>query len=162
MHKILIGLDFDGVLHSTTGENLLANTVYINKLVEELKENNIDCSIVITTTWRKKLSLEKMSSFFSATTQEKIIGVTPDFENYGTNRDLEFSQFRRSYESQHNMTFDLAYAIDDNARLFSDLPMLLFKTDSKEGFNEEKKNEFKNLIMDELNINVMKNSKNKM
>jgi hypothetical protein len=162
MKKILIGLDFDGVLHSVTGENILANVPHINELIQELNIHQVECSIVITSTYRKQLSLQKIASFFSPLTQQRMIGVTPDFENKGYDRDLEFAHFCKDYEIKNNISFDLVYAIDDNARLFSHLPNLIFKTDSYQGFNEEKKNEFIQFVLEKLNLTPSQSMKNKL
>lgn len=149
---LLIGLDFDGVLHSIVGQNLFVHMPQIQQMVQDLKNQDINIHLVITSTWRNNFEAEKIISIFPQNLHKNLVGQTPDFENGGANRDLEFSQFRKNYEKSYNINFDFAIAIDDNAHLFTDLPYLLFKTESRLGFIEEKKQELTQLIFSELSI----------
>lgn len=69
--KVLF-LDFDGVLHPTShGSALLSQLPLFESAVEQH-----DCAIVISSSWRFHMDLEKLRGHFSTEVRERILGVT--------------------------------------------------------------------------------------
>jgi hypothetical protein len=75
VRKILF-LDFDGVLHSASG-NSLPEFFHVPGLAQGLAGR--PCEIVISSTWREHYSLARLKQFLSPELAGRVIGVTgPD------------------------------------------------------------------------------------
>jgi hypothetical protein len=69
--KVLF-LDFDGVLHPTSHGSVLFSQM---NLLEEAVGNE-SCQIVISSSWRFHMDLDRLRGQFSRGLQERILGVT--------------------------------------------------------------------------------------
>ncbi|OUM04508.1 HAD domain-containing protein [Variovorax sp. JS1663] len=76
---MILFLDFDGVLHPE-GEGHLPNDgtdfCFLPRL-EALLRDFPHVGIVVSSTWRERLSLDELRSFFSPDIGARIIGATP-------------------------------------------------------------------------------------
>lgn len=116
---LIIFLDFDGVLHhffplpdvDPSENNHFHFLPYFEAMMREL-----DCEVVISSTWRKKYSLEEMRAHFSEDVRHKVIGVTPSVgtgNGYGA-RETEVL----AYLEQTGQTDRAWVGVDDYPELY--------------------------------------------
>jgi hypothetical protein len=74
--KKFLFLDFDGVLHPTTTTHP-SELFSKNRLLEETLQN-IDCEIVISSSWRFHTSFESLISNLPMSIRKQVTGVTGD------------------------------------------------------------------------------------
>lgn len=143
--NILIGLDFDGVLHNNKKEHFKFVYNLIDCLEELEKSYNID--IVLTTNWR----LSSNKSFFNKlkSLNKYIVGQTPNIEQ--EKRDIEFTTFKEKYEIEKNKIYDFSFCIDDNKTYFQTESVNLFLVEKTSGFNENYKLTFIDYVKSKLN-----------
>ncbi len=73
--KLILFLDFDGVLHP---QPCFQDNVFCRlPLLEEVLREFPTLPIVISSSWREQESLEFLKSYFSADIAQRMIGVTP-------------------------------------------------------------------------------------
>jgi hypothetical protein len=114
-------LDIDGVLHPATTTSA-ADWRHLPAL-EAVLQQHPHTEVIISSTWRQTLSLNKLRSRFSLTLRTRIIDCTPvlvDFQAYHREQEI------RSWLASHANPDRPWVAIDDNAEWFSpELPELL-------------------------------------
>jgi hypothetical protein len=84
-HTLLLGLDFDGVLHRffpIAGESDARNAKFaflpeFEGTVRALRLMGRDVRIVVTSTWRNNRSLSQLRAMFSPDIQPLVVGATP-------------------------------------------------------------------------------------
>lgn len=118
MNGKIIVLDIDGVLNGTllpmTGSNL---PDVIPELVGRLNQvvEATGARIVMSTSWRTRLTLEEWQNFFDENGIKAIVvGVTPSFRNFRTAREDEIE----IYIHQHRIK---------NFVILDDIPMVRLK-----------------------------------
>lgn len=79
MKKVVVFLDFDGVLHPLMGG--LLQFVDLPNFEAKIRENKnrFDFNIVISSTWKKNYTLSQIRKFFSPDIALLISDVTPSF-----------------------------------------------------------------------------------
>lgn len=136
--KMILFLDFDGVLHS---EPCYDETQLFSSLppLEAMLRDFPEVKIVISSTWRESRSLSELQSFFSHDIGARIIGVTPSWrdipdlvEVIGYQRHAEIEAWIRNSE----MPWQPWIAVDDKPFLFKPFLPNLIKTNSSTGLDE--------------------------
>lgn len=76
---MLIFLDFDGVLHAIGPKAFDSNKTYFSKLpiFENWLREHKDVNVVISSSWRDTMDLNKLRSFFSADIRHRVIDKCP-------------------------------------------------------------------------------------
>lgn len=155
--RILIGLDFDGVLHNK--KTLQFEYVFnLINILNQLLLNNIEVDIVLTTNWRHSSNKSFLNHLKSA--NRFIIGQTPNIAL--EKRDLEFLTFKKNYEKKHNFLYNDFYCIDDRQDFFLNDSSFLYLIDKNIALNEENANNFYNHIIDKLKNNINNSKLNKI
>ena len=81
MHeRILLFLDFDGVLHPQyEGQQQVPDEVAFCHLprFEELLRDFPEVDVVISSAWRKQITLDELKNYFSEDIRTRIVGATP-------------------------------------------------------------------------------------
>lgn len=123
-------LDLDGVAHPAGCDRreYMCRMNHLLDLVRRLPK----LEIVISSSWRKTLTIEKIRSFFYPEIADRIVGMTPVItpkpEKYG--RYLEIQQYLREHP------YDRWIALDDNSKLFPPGCDHLIKVNGKQGLDE--------------------------
>jgi len=82
-------LDFDGVLHPAgAGSQKMVRKALLEDFLRDPACAHV--SVVISSTWREALSIEKLRRLFAADLQARIIGCTPVLED----TESDFPRFR--------------------------------------------------------------------
>jgi len=126
--KMILFLDFDGVLHPTTNISK-----YFSRLphLEEVLRDFPDIQIVLTTTWRTAEDMRDLKQHFSPDIAERIIGTTEEIEVDSFQRYKEILDFLK----KNKLNNKAWVALDDQAFNFPDhAPVVL--TNSNEGLAE--------------------------
>jgi hypothetical protein len=112
----ILFLDFDGVLHpkGTTGAKLVHRPLLEAFLREPVCG---DVGVVISSTWREAIPLEKLRRLFSADIQPRIVGCTPVLED----TDVDYPRYTeiRAWLNGNPQVKRWA-ALDDSADEFPD------------------------------------------
>lgn len=74
--KILLFLDFDGVLHGVSDVSLFRHEEHLARVLRDFPT----VEIVISSAWRKTHTLAAMHTFFLTDLRARVIGVTPVFK----------------------------------------------------------------------------------
>lgn len=131
MRKIIF-LDFDGVLHPK-----MSGTFSQVCIFEEFVEKMPNVEIVITSTWRKKHSLDELKMNFTLAVRDRIVGITPVLEDGydfgGRQREIQ------SYLDAAGLHSANCYwiALDDMAMFFENNYPNLILTDARKGFTHD-------------------------
>lgn len=123
--KVILFLDFDGVTHhyfpvSDVKEEENSYFFFLKNIENIIRDfNNIfDIKIVISSSWRKRKTIEEMRDYFSEDIKEKVISATPVIDEY--KRFEEFTQW-----IQDNNFSGEWFALDDVDAIFSDRTRLI-------------------------------------
>lgn len=145
MKKIIVFLDFDGVLHyffpkkdKSDEEN--AYFYFLPNFESAIREldNEINFKIIISSSWREMKTLEEIKSYFSDDIADKIIGVNPVFDkNMDFVREEESISWLSTNASDENWI-----AIDDFKDIWKSYEKLIHCID---GFTLIEKSKFVNL-----------------
>jgi hypothetical protein len=128
-------LDFDGVLHPEfchTSRHFCCLPV-----LEDVVRQVPDCSLVITSTWRLQMPLERLQEGFSPDIVARVAGIAPKFSEL---RDIPDSLVSYEREAECHAWLranDRAYlpwlAIDDRSWLYRPFCKSLFLVEGKTG-----------------------------
>lgn len=131
-NKIIIFLDFDGVLHPSFSR---PDRIFCQKEVFEAAIRNLgEVEIVISSSWRHLYKIEKLASFFSQDIQQLISGCT---------RSEEVSRAKNRFEEimdyliYHKKLDANWIAIDDSRDEFPSICPNLVLCDRHRGFDDE-------------------------
>ncbi|WP_049765675.1 HAD domain-containing protein [Rhodoferax ferrireducens] len=73
--KILLFLDFDGVMHAVDDPHLFGHEEHLARVLTDFPT----VEIVISSAWRKTNTLANMKKFFLTDLRARVVGVTPVF-----------------------------------------------------------------------------------
>ncbi|MBX3646566.1 MAG: hypothetical protein KF853_16010 [Rhodocyclaceae bacterium] len=104
--KLLLFLDFDGVLHPV--DNCGRTNFCHLPLFEAVVREHAEIDIVISSSWRLTYSLAKLKKLFSPAVAERIIGTTGQSD--GKLRYVEIAQYLKQFYSLDTPWL----ALDDN------------------------------------------------
>lgn len=116
--KVLLFLDFDGVLHPfpipSNATQLFANLSRLESVLRDFPE----VQVVISSSWREGRSLSELRALFSNDIAMRVIGVTPQLPITGLSsltaiRHKEIEQFLKEHEVVGEWL-----ALDDDPSLF--------------------------------------------
>ena len=132
----ILFLDIDGVLHPEgRSRNGLLSQMGNFCVAVGKGDPNVECAIVISSTWRTAYDLQTLRSFFPLETAKRIIGVTPEFDEAPMELNVGYSKRLmghgiRQYEIEHWMQAFAPrgqwLAIDDRACFFREDCVNLF------------------------------------
>ena len=135
---MILFLDFDGVLHPDPcrDDQLFAQAPRLASALEEFPE----ASVVLSTSWRTFVGLEKLLLPLDAEVRRRVLGVTPRFADFSAPRALV--PYRRQAECVQWMTEngmnDAAWlALDDRPSWFEPYCENLITCDALVGFDDE-------------------------
>jgi len=142
---MIIFLDFDGVLHPRAPgkKGLFSNLARLEALLREYEF----IEIVISSTWREDMPIEKLKEIFSHDIRPRVIGITPVL-------DIEFpagphgtrEQEIRMFLAQDIYKYRTWLALDDEELLFKTECTNLVKCHAAIGFDEEAENRLRDFI----------------
>lgn len=141
MSKIVVFLDFDGVLHPQPcwQENVFCRLELVEDVLREFK----DCvEIVVSSSWRDHFSQDDLRHMFSSELRHLVIGVTPSIVTPSPRWVIGQSPpWEREFEIETwlegNRTLDTPWiALDDRPEWFRDDCPNLLVTDPAYGFAE--------------------------
>jgi hypothetical protein len=129
---MILFLDFDGVLHPFNQPN---GTFVLVPEFERVMRDFENVDIVISSTWREAHTLDELRSPFSPQIQQRIIDVTPIFNDPQQLyiREMEIMVWLREAGREHEPWV----AIDDSEWFFSPGCRNLILLDADIGFNEK-------------------------
>lgn len=110
----ILFLDFDGVLHPAgAGSEKMVRRPLLEGFLRDPACAHV--AVVISSTWREALSIDKLRHLFPADLQPRIIGCTPVLED----TDSDFPRYReiRAWLNRHPLVKRWA-ALDDSADQF--------------------------------------------
>lgn len=123
--KVILFLDFDGVVHHffplpVEDERQNAYFYYLPALEKVIREflPLLEIKIVISSSWRKLHSLDKLREPFSEDIRPLVISTTPDLGTY-----LRFEEITQWLAA--NDIVDEWIALDDTPSIFSDTSNLI-------------------------------------
>ncbi len=136
---MILFLDFDGVLHP----NICSETEPLlcrRQLLENLLREHTHVEVVISSTWRNNRSLPQLQAFFSVDIIDRIIGVTPRWNN--VQDDASFGTYVRQAEiegwlRESGRPWENWIALDDQAHLFRPFLKNLVLTKPEIGLTKE-------------------------
>jgi hypothetical protein len=125
LKKVILFLDFDGVTHHyfpISGVNDSENTYFyflrnIESVIRDFN-TNLDIKIVISSSWRKRHTLEEMKQHFSEDIKEKVISSTPIIDEYKRFEEISL------WIKENNFSGEW-FALDDVDAIFSDKTRLI-------------------------------------
>ncbi len=126
MHRFILFLDFDGVLHPHT-----SGTCRHIPLLEDFLRKHPRVQVVISSTWRFQYSLQELKEWFSEDLWDRIIDVTPEAAAGPGSRQHEIELWLREHPALHWV------ALDDEAALFRPGCPWLMKTDTRIGLTPQ-------------------------
>lgn len=138
MHKTILFLDFDGVLHPFPMGVDDQHFSQVNYLWDIL-DNNPQLDVVITSTWRENKSLEQLMSLLNppAKYKSRFIGMTPvleDEHNYVPGiRQTEIE----AYLTHNNMHSCSYIVLDDIEEYFHKNYKNLYLVDGVQGLTQD-------------------------
>lgn len=132
---MILFLDLDGVMHPVNQTDPFSRADHLARVLCDFPS----VEIVISSAWRKTHTLEKIRSFFPATLQGRIVGVTPEFQT--GDADTSAVPGARFHEIQsylaetgkHNRRW---IALDDDPDYFPPRCAELLLCDGKHGFGD--------------------------
>jgi hypothetical protein len=136
--KMILFLDFDGVLHPfSRPHGPLAHVPYFERVLRDYP----DVEIVISSAWREAHSLEQLRLFFSEDIAGRIIGVTPQLDSleHPFIREAEILAWLRNAGRGREAWVGL----DDIASFFSPGCRNLVLVDTERGFNQSTEGELR-------------------
>ncbi len=87
--KVILFLDFDGVTHhyfpvSDVSEEENTYFFFLKNIESVIRDfnSNLDIKIVISSSWRKRKTIEELKEYFSDDIKEKVISSTPIIDEY--------------------------------------------------------------------------------
>jgi hypothetical protein len=146
---MILFLDFDGVLHPEPcydQDKLFCFLPRLEKILLEFPNINV----VVSSTWRDTRSLNTLRGFFSESIHQRIIGVTPRWQDYPELFDVVGYQRQTEIEAWLRGSGEpwLPWvAIDDKSYLFRPFLRNLIKTESSSGFNEDAEMKLRTLLV---------------
>lgn len=123
-------LDFDGVMHPAGchKRDYMCKTPLLSEIVRKVP----GIEIIISSSWRKSLTLEKMKTFFPTDISKRIIAVTPII----LPKPDKHSRYHEIQAYLKENPHEKWVAIDDNSRFFPPGCDHLIKVDGKEGMDD--------------------------
>lgn len=138
--KMLLFLDFDGVLHpeyipGETPGRYRVNQDHFSCLprLESLLREFEDIDVVISSTWRETRTLAELQAFFSPDLRARIIGATPKLPKVEGRRQREIEAWLTAHQRETSNWM----ALDDWPSLFDQGCPNVFFTDTLIGLDEE-------------------------
>jgi HAD domain in Swiss Army Knife RNA repair proteins len=140
---MIVFLDFDGVLHP---EPCYPDQFFCKRdLFEDVMRAYQSVEIVITSTWKKKHSLQALRSHFSLEIAKRIVDTTPDLRQTPELHELAESigpTYTRQVEIEgwlrkHDRVWESWVALDDRAYWFRPFEKNLLLCDAKTGMDED-------------------------
>lgn len=135
---MILFADLDGVVHPHIGyrpELLFCKL----RLLENVLRQRPGVEVVISSTWRLQRSLPDLRQIFSDDIAPRVIGVTPQWEDFQDQnswgayvRQAEIEAWMR----EANRPWEDWIAVDDQAQLFRPFCRNLVLTDSNSGLTE--------------------------
>lgn len=111
MKKVILFLDFDGVLHPLMDKSKhFCSLPNFEETLISLKDS-YQFAIVLSTTWRKCYSLDELKAFFSPEIAHLIVSVTPVTEFQGDGSRLKEAEL---WLEEHNEQNSAWIALDDD------------------------------------------------
>lgn len=137
MSKFLF-LDIDGVMHSTNDNDIKYE--HATKLDSVIENSNVQ--IIISSSWRFHMNIEKIKSYFPLNTQKKILDVTGDafIGKYARYNEI------CNYLKNKNKTLEDWVALDDAFFEFPDNCEQLIHCSSNYGLTQRELNILKNWL----------------
>lgn len=99
MKQVIIFLDFDGVFHPYFSEQKFEDLPTFENIIREYK-NRLEFKIVISSSWKKRKSLEQIKSIFSKDISDIIISVAPTLEDADGSRLKEAQMWLEDYNQE--------------------------------------------------------------
>lgn len=131
--KILLFLDFDGVMHGVNDVSLFRHEGHLAKVLRDFPS----ADIVISSAWRKTHTLAAMKTFFLTELRARVIGVTPIFKldeaDTSAVPDARFHEIQR-WRAANDALGRPWLALDDDAEWFPPGCANLVLCDPKYGF----------------------------
>lgn len=127
MHRFILFLDFDGVLHPGT-----SGTFRHAPLLATYLDAYPFVRIVISSNWRFSESVDELKGWFAPSMASRIIGATPILAGGAEgSRQQEIEHWLAEHPTQ------LWRALDDDATLFSPTCPWLIRTEPKVGLTAQ-------------------------
>lgn len=123
----ILFLDFDGVLHPDP-PNSVAPLMCRAHLLQEWLSKNPQVSVVISSTWRLKQTLQQLQMFFPGWGR-RIVGMTPDIPQGNFQRQHECESWMRD----HALPWTSWVALDDRVWNFRPFEKRLILVDRTTG-----------------------------
>lgn len=104
---VAIFLDFDGVFHPYfSSDNEKFQDVPNFKEIIDRYSDRIDFNIVISSSWKKRKTLDEIKSIFPKIIADKIVSKTPDFKDEDGSRLAEAKEWIANSNIQHWIAID--------------------------------------------------------
>lgn len=123
--KVILFLDFDGVTHhyfpvSDVSEEENTYFFFLKNIESVIRDfnSNLDIKIVISSSWRKRKTIEELKEYFSDDIKEKVISSTPIIDEYKRFEEIS------AWVKENNFSGDW-FALDDVDVIFSDRTNLI-------------------------------------
>ena len=132
MNRIILFLDFDGVLHAPNcrAARLFEHLARLEAVLRDFPE----VGIVVSSSWRERRTLSQLRELFAVEMRERVLGSTPVVR---FQRELPHRGFECTTWLAQNVPNAPWLAIDDEAHLFAPVHRLLV-CDPRVGFGEER------------------------
>lgn len=109
MNKIPVAifLDFDGVFHPyfSSDQEKFQDVPNFQKVLENYSDK-IDFNIVISSSWKKRKSLDEIKAIFPKFISDKIVSKTPNFKDEDGSRLAEAKEWLSNVDIQHWIAID--------------------------------------------------------
>ena len=104
---VAIFLDFDGVFHPyfSSDEEKFQDVPQFQKIIEKYSDK-IDFNIVISSSWKKRKTLDEIKSIFPKVIAERIVSKTSNFKDEDGSRLAEAKEWLSNSNIQHWIAID--------------------------------------------------------
>ncbi|MBF8179777.1 HAD domain-containing protein [Herminiimonas contaminans] len=129
--KVILALDFDGVLHSVQGP-AFEHLARFESILRQFPE--ID--IVVSSSWREAYEWDHILNYFSEDLRPRIIGATPVLSAEGPQHPTHIRHLEiRKFLEDSGRGLHQWIALDDDASLFPPLCQELVLCDAQRGLD---------------------------
>ncbi len=132
-------LDIDGVLHPEHAARTHSSLCKL-PLLERVLRKHSDLRIVISSTWRIRLTCEQIARMFSPDLTERVVGVTPRWADIAEADSSHYYVRQAEIEAwlkENGEPWDRWVALDDKPWLFRPFLKNLLTVNSNTGLTEE-------------------------